>query len=46
MTAPTSSERDTRIPYRLGTDHYCTYENACEESYVRVGEKAANRGRI
>ncbi|SDR69058.1 hypothetical protein SAMN04489857_0666 [Parafannyhessea umbonata] len=34
----TSEERDTRIPYRLGTDHYCTYENEGEESYVRMGD--------
>lgn len=32
----TSEERDTRIPYRLGTDHYCTYEDDC--SYVRMGD--------
>lgn len=36
MTAPTSEERDTRIPYRLGTDHYCTYED--DGSYVRMGD--------
>ena len=34
----TSEERDTRIPYRLGTDHYCTYEDESEESYVRMGD--------
>lgn len=33
---PTSNERDTRIPYRLGTDHYCTYED--DGSYVRIGD--------
>lgn len=33
---PTSDERDTRIPYRLGTDHYCTYED--DESYVHMGD--------
>ena len=33
---PTSDERDTRIPYRLGTDHYCTYED--DGSYVRMGD--------
>lgn len=32
----TSDERDTRIPYRLGTDHYCVYED--DESYVRMGD--------
>ena len=35
---PTSEERDTRILYRLGTDHYCTYEDEGEESYVRMGD--------
>lgn len=34
----TSKDRDTRIPYRLGTDHYCTYENEGEDSYVRMGD--------
>jgi hypothetical protein len=33
-----SDKRDTRIPYRLGTDHYCTYEGESEESYVRMGD--------
>lgn len=32
----TSEERDTRIPYRLGTDHCCVYED--DESYVRMGD--------
>lgn len=32
----TSKQRDTRIPYRLGTDHYCTYED--DGSYVRMGD--------
>lgn len=32
----TSKKRDTRIPYRLGTDHYCTYED--DGSYVRIGD--------
>ena len=32
----TREERDTRIPYRLGTDHYCTYED--DGSYVRMGD--------
>lgn len=32
----TNGERDTRIPYRLGTDHYCVYED--DESYVRMGD--------
>lgn len=27
---------DNRIPYRLGTDHYCTYEE--DGSYVRMGD--------
>jgi hypothetical protein len=35
---PTKDEWDTRIPYRLGTDHYCTYEDEGEESYVRMGD--------
>lgn len=35
---PTSSERDTRIPYRLGTDHYCTYEDEGDEICVRMGD--------
>ena len=32
----TNEERDTRIPYRLGTDHYCVYED--DASYVRMGD--------
>lgn len=32
----TSYERDTRIPYCLGTDHYCVFED-CDE-YVRMGD--------
>lgn len=32
----TSEEWDTRIPYRLGTDNYCKFEN-CDE-YVRMGD--------
>ena len=31
-----SAERDTRIPYRLGTDYYCKFEN-CDE-YVHMGD--------
>ena len=42
MTAPTSEERDTRIPYRLGTDHYCTYEDEGEEAYVRMGDMVSH----
>lgn len=32
----TSEEWDTRIPYRLGTDYYCKFEN-CDE-YVHMGD--------
>ena len=32
----TSEEWDMRIPYRLGTDQYCEFEN-CDE-YVRMGD--------
>lgn len=32
-----ASER-VRVPYRLGTDHYCTYEDEDEESYVYMGD--------
>lgn len=31
-----SAECDTRIPYRLGTDYYCKFEN-CDE-YVHMGD--------
>lgn len=31
-----SEERDTRILYRLGTDHYCEFEDSDE--YVRMGD--------
>ena len=34
--AATNDKWDTRIPYRLGTDHYCTYED--DGSYVRMGD--------
>lgn len=34
----TSEERRVRIPYKLGTDHYCTYEDDGEDSYVRMGD--------
>ena len=27
---------DTRIPYRLGTDHYCVFED--RDEYVRMGD--------
>lgn len=33
--AATSSEWDTRIPYRLGTDQFCEFED--DGSYVRMG---------
>lgn len=36
MTASTNEERDTRIPYRLGTNHYCKYDDG---GNVRMGEK-------
>lgn len=32
----TNEEWDTRIPYRLGTDHYCVFED-CDE-YVHMGD--------
>ena len=32
----TNEEWDTRIPYRLGTDHYCEFED-CDE-YVHMGD--------
>lgn len=32
----TSEERDTRIPFRLGTDQYCKFEG-CDE-YVHMGD--------
>lgn len=31
-----SNERDTRIPYRLGTDQYCKFEGSDE--YVHMGD--------
>lgn len=31
-----SDERDTRIPYRLGTDHYCVYED--DGGFVHMGD--------
>lgn len=31
-----SDERDTRIPYRLGTDHYCVYEY--DGGFVHMGD--------
>lgn len=34
--AMTSDERDTRIPYRLGTDHYCKFKN--RDEYVHIGD--------
>lgn len=32
----TSDERDTRVPYRLGTDHYCVFEN--DDEFVHMGD--------
>lgn len=32
----TSYERDTRIPYRLGTDHYCEFEDG--GGFVHMGD--------
>lgn len=29
-------ERDTRIPYRLGTDHYCEFED--DGGFVHMGD--------
>lgn len=34
-----SDERDTRIPYRLGTGDYCKFKNRGE--YVHMGELVA-----
>lgn len=31
----TSDERNTRIPYRLGTDHYCKFKD--RDEYVHMG---------
>lgn len=31
-----SEERDTRIPHRLGTDHYCEFED--RDEYVHMGD--------
>ena len=30
------AERDTRVPYRLGTDHYCEFEY---DDYVHMGDE-------
>lgn len=35
----TSEERDTRIPYRLGTDQYCKFYGRGE--YVHMGDLVA-----
>lgn len=35
----TSYKRDTRIPYRLGTDDYCKFEG--RDEYVRMGDLVA-----
>jgi len=32
-----SEERDTRIPYRLGTNHFCSFEGEDDGSYVKFG---------
>ena len=32
----TSEQRDTRIPYRLGTDQYCKFKDIDE--YVHIGD--------
>lgn len=37
-----SEERDTRIPYRLGTDCYCKFEG--REEYVHMGDLVAVDG--
>ena len=34
-----SNERDTRIPYRLGTDQSCKFKN--RDQYVHMGELVA-----
>lgn len=34
-----SNERDTRIPYRLGTDWYCKFDGSDE--YVHMGDLVA-----
>lgn len=35
----TVDERDTRIPFRLGTDRYCKFKN--RDQYVHMGELVA-----
>lgn len=37
-----SEERDTRIPYRLGTDCYCKFEG--RDEYVHMGDLVAVDG--
>lgn len=37
-----SEQRDTRIPYRLGTDHYCKFKN--RDEYVHMGDFVAVDG--
>lgn len=32
----TNNRWDTRIPYRLGTDHYCVFED--RDEYVHMGD--------
>lgn len=39
MVAVASDERDTRIPYRLGTGDYCKFKN--RDEYVHMGELVA-----
>lgn len=34
-----SEQRDTRIPYRLGTDQYCKFEG--RDEYVHMGDLVA-----
>lgn len=38
-----SYERDTRIPYRLGTDQYCKFKDIDE--YVHIGDFVVVQGR-
>lgn len=37
-----SEERDTRIPYRLGTDQYCKFKDIDE--YVHIGDFVVVKG--
>lgn len=38
----TSDERDTRIPYRLGTNQYCKFKD--RDEYVHMGDLVAVDG--